>query len=103
MTSSQEPPLTRREMRERERLLEQQSGQPTPDSDGQPAAAPQAAPYTPPAPANPPAAPVAPSQPAVREPSTAPTFAPPRPGGGFPVPQGSPFGGPAVTPPPMLS
>ena len=107
MTSSQEPPLTRREMRERERLLEQQSGQPTPDSDAQPAPAPQAAPFTPPAPANPPvaatppAAPVAPSQPAVRGPSTAPTFAPPRPGGGFPVPQGSPFGGPAVSPAPQ--
>ena len=50
---------------------------------------------------NPPAAPVAPSQPAVRAPATAPTFAPPRPGGGFPVPQGSPFGGPAATPAPQ--
>ena len=106
MTSSQEPPLTRREMRERERLLEQQSDQPTPDSDGQRAADPQPAPpFTPPAPvnppvtgSNPPAAPVAPPQPAVRAPATAPTFAPPRPGGGFPVPQGSPFGGPAATP-----
>ena len=32
MTSSQEPPLTRREARERERLREQQAAQPTPDA-----------------------------------------------------------------------
>ena len=108
MTSSQEPPLTRREMRERERLLEQQSDQPTPDSAEQPASAPQAAPFNPPAPANPPAAaanppatPVPPGQPAARGPATAPTFAPPRQGGGFPVPHGSPFGSPAATPAPQ--
>lgn len=97
MTSSQEPPLTRREMRERERLLEQQTDSATPDADVQAPPAPtQSAPYTPPTPANPPApasTPAAPSQPAVPRPATAPTFAPPRPGDGFPVPQGSPFGG----------
>ena len=32
MTSSQEPPLTRRELRERERLREQQETSPTPDA-----------------------------------------------------------------------
>lgn len=101
MTSSQEPPLTRREMRERERLLEQQSDQPTPDSDGRPSPTPEPTSFTPPAPANPPAAPVAPSNPAVRGPATSPTFAPPRPGGGFAVPQGSPFGGQAVPPTPQ--
>ena len=35
MTSSQDPPLTRREMRERERLLEQQEPSATPDTAGQ--------------------------------------------------------------------
>ncbi|MGH3703821.1 MAG: hypothetical protein ACRDT9_04255, partial [Agromyces sp.] len=35
MTSSQDPPLTRREMRERERLLEQQEPSATPDAAGQ--------------------------------------------------------------------
>ncbi|GAA1817304.1 hypothetical protein [Agromyces neolithicus] len=102
MTSSQEPPLTRREMRERERLLEQQGGSSTPESDVP--AAPAPVPYTPPAPVTPPApanTPVAPAQPAVRGPATAPTFAPPRPGGGIPVPQGSPFGGPAAAQAPV--
>lgn len=89
MTSSQEPPLTRREMRERERLLEQQTESTTPDAPQPAAAAP--APYTPPAPA-PTQPPVAPAQPAVSRPVTASNFAPPPSAGGYSVPQGSPFG-----------
>lgn len=45
MTSSQEPPLTRRELRERERLREQQAASPTPDAAAP--AAPSAPPATP--------------------------------------------------------
>ncbi|WP_353809958.1 hypothetical protein [Agromyces sp. SYSU T00194] len=65
MTSWQDPPLTRREARERERLLAQQGAQATPDaaqpepSAPQFAAPPAAAPVAPPpAPSAPPAAPV---------------------------------------------
>ena len=46
MTSSQEPPLTRRELRERERLREQQETSPTPDAA--PAAPAQPVPAAPP-------------------------------------------------------
>ncbi|MFD4420001.1 hypothetical protein ACFWN7_00660 [Agromyces sp. NPDC058484] len=63
MTSSQEPPLTRRELRERERLREQQAATSTPDAAAttpapaapsrQPASTPPAAAVTTPAPANP--------------------------------------------------
>ncbi|MCD2442212.1 hypothetical protein LQ757_07970 [Agromyces sp. SYSU K20354] len=103
MTSSQEPPLTRREMRERERLLEQQTGPATPEPEVQAVPAVQPAPFTPPAPASPPvpaSTPPAPSQQALSGPATAPTFAPPRTAGGFPVPQGSPFGGAPSAPAP---
>ena len=75
MTSSQEPPLTRREARERERLREQQAAQPTPD-----AAAPDA-----------PQAQV-PQVPQV--PASAPNQRPAQ----MPSQPSSPFGGPAVTP-----
>ncbi|WP_232497199.1 hypothetical protein [Agromyces humatus] len=98
-------------MRERERLLEQQTGSSTPDAESPPApapqpvpAAPQPAPFATPATATPPIpanTPPAPSTPAVRGPATAPTFAPPRPVGGFPVPQGSPFGAPPAAPAPQ--
>ena len=91
MTSSQEPPLTRREMRERERLLEQQAASSTPDAA--PAPAPQ-----PPAQQVPPQAPVPPQ--AVPAPPQAPQtdYTAPRPAGGFADPS-SPFGGAIATPP----
>ena len=76
MTSSQEPPLTRRELRERERLLEQQAGSSIPDA----AAAPI------------PAAPPVQQPPVQQQPPAA-----PRPAGAFGE-QPSPFGGAIATP-----
>ena len=98
MTSSQEPPLTRREMRERERLLEQQAPSSTPDAPAAPA--PQQAP--PPAQPNPtpPAQPVQAQPPAPAAPQApAPDYTTPRPAGGFADPS-SPFGGAIVSPTP---
>jgi len=94
MTSSQEPPLTRREMRERERLLEQQAASSTPEAA--PAPAPQQAP---PPQQVPPQAQVPPQPPqAVPAPQAPPTdYIAPRPAGGFSEPS-SPFGGAVVTP-----
>lgn len=107
MTSSNEPQLTRRELRELERLREQQAGAATPDQAAPPAAAPTSAPPPAQAPAAPPqqyapqppapqpvAAPVMPAPvpaPAPPQPAAAPVpyqapgqgFAPPRPAGGF--------------------
>lgn len=83
MTSSQDPPLTRRELRERERLLEQQEPSATPDAAGQtlpvPDAFPPAAPQQPmpPAPAQSvpaPSLPVAASSPAYAAPRPAAAF-----------------------------
>lgn len=101
MTSSQEPPLTRREMRERERLQEQQAASSTPDAAAAPA--PQQAPPvqpTPPVQAQPPVPPV-PVQPAPPLPPTpAPDYTAPRPAGGYAEPSSSPFGGAIVPPAP---
>lgn len=102
MTSSNEPQLTRRELRELERLREQQAGGATPEQaapaapptysapPGQPAApqqyAPQpAAPQPAAAPVMPTPAPVVPQQAAAAPPAYSPPqgFAPPRPAGGF--------------------
>ena len=85
MTSSQEPPLTRREMRERERLLEQQAASSTPDAATPPA--PQAAQPAPPVPAQPPVPAAQPQAPA------------PRPAGAA-ADASSPFGGAIVSPTP---
>ncbi|WP_448004714.1 hypothetical protein [Agromyces bauzanensis] len=122
MTSSQEPPLTRREMRERERLLAQQAESSTPDASAAPVA-----PATPPAPQQsfPPAqvpqqsfppAPV-PQPASIPQPASMPPVAPtppqptpsaapippgygaPRSGGGY-GDQASPFGGAIASPAP---
>ncbi len=98
MTSSQEPPLTRREMRERERLLEQQAASSTPDAPSAPTPAPQAPPaqqQVPPRAQVPPAPPQSVPAPPQAPPtdSTA-----PRPAGGFADPS-SPFGGAIASPP----
>lgn len=92
MTSSQEPPLTRREARERERLREQQAPSTTPDAaasapgDQQADQPVRAVPQPPqPTPARIPA------------PSAAPVFAAPRPAGA-PGQQPSPFGGAVAAP-----
>lgn len=91
MTSSQEPPLTRREARELERLREQQAPSTTPDA-------------APPAPRDPHAdQPVraVPPQPQIPAPTSAPSAAPayaaPRPAGGSGQ-QPSPFGGAVAAP-----
>ena len=89
MTSSQEPPLTRRELRERERLREQQATQATPDA----APAPNPQPTAPPA-----QAPVAPQPIPAAPPAQAPGYTPPRPAAGYDP--ASPFGGAVATPPP---
>jgi hypothetical protein len=98
MTSSQEPPLTRRELRERERLQQQQAASSTPDaategSDIQTPVKPQA---TPPAPV--PAAP-APPRAAPTQTPPPPVYAAPRPAGAGGE-QPSPFGGAIAGPPP---
>lgn len=118
MTSSQDPPLTRREMRERERLLEQQEPSATPDTAHGAAPAPVAAPVQlPPLPPTPAQAVPAPSLPVS---ASSPAFAAPRPAAGYadaapfgaaspaapavpgaaPVPQQSPFAPRQVPPPP---
>ena len=94
MTSSQEPPLTRRELRERERLREQQATQATPDAAPAPASNPQ--PTAPPQPAPPAQAPVAPQPTPAAPPAQAPGYTPPRPAAGY---DPSPFGGAVATPP----
>ncbi|WP_448810080.1 hypothetical protein [Agromyces bauzanensis] len=117
MTSSQEPPLTRREMRERERLLEQQAESSTPDAAAPPVPAPappvQQQPF-------PPA--VAPERVPAAQPAAAPHPAPAQPvphaqpqpsqvapaSTGYPAPRANPsfgdqpssFGGPVATPAP---
>lgn len=96
MTSSNEPPLTRRELRERERLREQQAASTTPDAPAQPFAAPQPPPAAPQAPIPAPQPAVAPAsapQPvnpqfaapvaAAAQAAPSPSYAPPRPAGGF--------------------
>lgn len=87
MTSSQEPPLTRREIRERERLIEQQQAAAASQTDGAPPApAPQA-------PQSPPPAYPAPQQPYPQQ-QRVPQPAGPQ-GGGYAAPsRGAPGGGP---------
>jgi hypothetical protein len=81
MTSSQDPPLTRREMRERERLLEQQEPSASPDAAGQTRPLTDAVPPTPPQRPLPPAQSVpAPSLPVA---ATSPAYAAPRPAAAF--------------------
>ena len=91
MTSSQEPPLTRRELRERERLLEQQAASSTPDA----AATPNAGAETPVKPAVTPPAPLpavpAPPRAAPQQTPPPPAYAAPRPAGARD--EASPFGG----------
>jgi len=99
MTSSQEPPLTRRELRERERLLEQQAGTSTPDAAAAPipAAPPvQQPPVAPPAPVQAVPQPL-PPQAQNAAPSSA--YAAPRSAGAYGE-QPSPFGGAIATPAP---
>ncbi len=102
MTSSQDPPLTRREMRERERLLEQQTSSASPEAAGQtppvPDAPRSAAVPPPPVPAAPAQSAPTPAVPAQSVPAsavpapslpvstTSPVYAPPRPAGGFGAP-----------------
>ena len=83
MTSSQEPPLTRREARERERLLQEQQAQAGSDAASAPTPAP-AAPASPPA-----ASPPAPATPV--QPAPTPAYPAPRPAGGSDD-RPSPFG-----------
>ena len=115
MTSSQEPPLTRREMRERERLLAQQAESSTPDAAAapvapapaapaqqpyQPAAIPQSAPVMPASVPGP--APVQPAAPPQAQPPAAPTppgYADPRSPGAY-GDQRAPFGGAIAAPAP---
>jgi hypothetical protein len=107
MTSSQEPPLTRRELRERERLREQQETSTTPDAAAQPTplVPPQPSPPQPPqtptvqAPAVQAAAPVQPVLPAAAVPPTQaqPGYAAPR-SAGAGADAASPFGGAVVAP-----
>lgn len=92
MTSSQEPPLTRRELRERERLREQQATQATPDA----APAPTPQPASPPQPAPPAQAPAAPQPIPAAPPTPSPGYTAPRPAGGYDP--SSPFGGAVATP-----
>ncbi len=113
MTSSQDPPLTRREMRERERLLEQQEPSSTPDAAHEAPPVPVSTPSLPPTPAQ---AVPAPSLPVS---ASSPAFAAPRPAAGYadaspfgvapaapavpgvaPLPQQSPFAPRQVPPPP---
>jgi hypothetical protein len=100
MTSSQEPPLTRRELRERERLREQHAASSTPDAAAappqQPAPPPQPPPPSPPVQAYPPV-----PQPVQPAPQPAPPtgYNAPRPAGGF-ADSSSQFGGATVSPAP---
>lgn len=98
MTSSQEPPLTRRELRERERLLEQQAASSTPDAAVTPnagAETPVKHAVTPPAPM--PAVP-APPRAAPQQTPPPPAYAAPRPAGARD--EASPFGGAIAGPAP---
>jgi len=108
MTSSQEPPLTRREMRERERLREQQAASSTPDAAAAPPQqpAPPAQPPPPPPvqsypPAQQPPPPVQAYPPAPQPVQPAPPsgYNAPRTAGGFADPS-SPYGGAIVAPAP---
>jgi hypothetical protein len=99
MTSSQEPQLTRREARERERLLQQQADSSTPDAAAAPipAAPPaQQPPVQQQAPAQPVPQPQAPQHPGN---IASPAYAAPRSAGGYGE-QPSPFGGAIATPAP---
>lgn len=82
MTSSQDPPLTRREMRERERLLEQQEPSATPDAAGQPRPA-DALPSAPPQQPLPPVPAQSVPAPSLPVAATSPAYAAPRPAGAF--------------------
>lgn len=109
MTSSHEPPLTRREMRERERLLAQQAESSTPNAAAAPAApapspaqqaysqaaVPQSAPVMP---ASVPVQPAASPQAAAAAP-VPPGYTTPRSSGGY-GDQASPFGGAVAAPAP---
>ena len=103
MTSSQEPPLTRRELRERERLREQQETSPTPDAaQAAPAQPVAAAPQTT-EPQRPPVPPVQAAPPVQAPPPAAPAqvqpgYAAPRSAGAGTDPA-SPFGGAVVATP----
>jgi hypothetical protein len=96
--TSQDRPLTRREMRERERLLEQQAASASPETDASAPAFPVSPPK--PAPAFPPApvpVPVSASEPSPAEAAAAepaPAFAPRA--AGSTAAEGSPFGGPVA-------
>lgn len=100
MTSSQEPPLTRRELRERERLLEQQADTSTPDAAAAPIPAPappvQQPPVAPPMPVQ---AVPQPQPPQAPNPAAPAAYAAPRPAGAFGG-QPAPFGGAVATPAP---
>jgi hypothetical protein len=99
MTSSQEPQLTRREARERERLLQQQADSSTPDAAAAPTpAAPpvQQPPVQQQAPVQHIPQPQAPQHPGN---TSSPAYAAPRSAGGYGE-QPSPFGGAIATPAP---
>jgi hypothetical protein len=99
MTSSQDPPLTRRELRERERLLEQQAASSSPDAATTPntaAETPVKPSVTPPAPL--PAVP-APPRAAPQQTPPPPAYAAPRPAGARGG-EASPFGGAIAGPAP---
>ncbi|MBT2515888.1 hypothetical protein J7E29_00390 [Streptomyces sp. ISL-90] len=100
MTSSQEPPLTRREARERERLREQQAPSTTPEAAPAPRdpQADQPVRAVPPQPAAPPVQPPQQQIPApTPAPAAAPAYAAPRPAGASGQ-QPSPFGGAVAAP-----
>ena len=102
MTSSQEPPLTRRELRERERLQEQPVPSETPDAPATSFPPQQQAPQpVPPAPAPPqhPAPPTVHPVPAAAPISTAPSYAAPNPAGAYGQ-QAPAFGGAVAAPTP---
>ena len=98
MTSSQEPPLTRRELRERERLREQQETSPTPDAA--PAAPAQPVPAAPPTSVPQPPVQAMPPVQAAPPVQAPPGYAAPRPAGAGIDPV-SPFGGAVVSPAPV--
>lgn len=99
MTSSQDPPLTRREMRERERLLEQQEPSATPDTAGQTRPVADALPPAPPQQPMPPAPAQSVPAPSLPVAATSPTYASPRPAGAFGEPVASyPSAPPAAIP-----
>ena len=103
MTSSQDPPLTRREMRERERLLEQQEPSATPDAAGQTLPVPDALPPAPQQQPLPPAPAQSVPAPSLPVAATSPAYAAPRPAAAFgesvtPFPSAPPAGLPQQSP-----